>query len=296
MASLLLGVSYLLGKCVGYGVAIFRTALRQRAVNHVRQYLWHASLDQPKQHPLRLAMQALSNAGVSVCDTLLLWALPYRWTQRWVTVSGWDRVLALQASTPNMGTLFLTPHLGCFEMAGLWIGHQQPITSMYRPPRQPWLDRWMRSGRQAGRVSLVPADLKGVRAFLKALKKGESVGMLPDQVPRHGEGVWVPFFGRPAYTMTLLARLQQQTQAHCVWVVAERRPWMSGIHLHFHVMPSMDAKALTTEQAVTQMNQTLEGLIRRYPEQYMWGYNRYKTQKAACDNIVSMKVGYAKMR
>jgi Kdo2-lipid IVA lauroyltransferase/acyltransferase len=80
--------------------------------------------------------------------------------------------------------------------------------------------------------------------------------------------------------MTLMVRLQQQTQAHCVWVVAERRGWMRGIHLHFHVMPSVDAKdakILIIEQAVTEMNQVLEGWIQHYPEQYMWGYNRYKT-------------------
>lgn len=275
----LLGWSYAIGKTMGYLVAYMRPRLRKRAVEHVRRYLMHTtgSVDEKKANAL--ALEALSNAGVSICDALLLWWLPYHKTSEWVDETGWIQVLILQHIHPERGTLFLTPHLGCFEMAGLWIGHEQVITSMYRPPRQKWLDTLMRKGREVGNVRLVPADLKGVRALLKALKKGESVGMLPDQVPRQGEGIWAPFFGHPAYTMTLLSRLRQQTQAHCVIVVAERLPWTEGIHLHFQVLSvneEKENKSMVIEEDVKHLNAVIESAIQCYPSQYMWGYNRYK--------------------
>ena len=92
------------------------------------------------------------------------------------------------------------------------------ITIMYRPPKLKWLEPLMLAGRQRWHAKLVPANLRGVRLLYKALKNGEAVGLLPDQTPGVGEGVWAGFFGRPAYTMPLVSRLNRAIESlvrHC---------------------------------------------------------------------------------
>jgi KDO2-lipid IV(A) lauroyltransferase len=119
----------------------------------------------------------------------------------------------------------------------------------------------------------------GVRKLLLALKQGHCVGLLPDQVPPDGQGQWLSFFGRPAYTMTLAARLAQQTGA-CVLVVwGERLPGGDGFRVHVQPLPG--PLAADTVQAATQINQALEGLILSCPGQYLWGYARYKQPRQA---------------
>jgi KDO2-lipid IV(A) lauroyltransferase len=103
------------------------------------------------------------------------------------------------------------------------------------------------------------------------------VGLLPDQVPPEGLGVWAPFFGRPAYTMTLAARLQQQTGAQLLVLWGERLPRGAGYRIHVSDGPALPAAGASGEQvAATAVNAAMEALIRLCPEQYLWGYHRYK--------------------
>ena len=113
------------------------------------------------------------------------------------------------------GVILLTPHLGCFEVSAIYAAQYTPITVLYRQPHVHYLDRLILAGRGRGQVKLAPANLKGVRALLRALKAGECIGVLPDQVPGEGEGVWVDFFGRPAYTMTLIGKLCSTRTPQC---------------------------------------------------------------------------------
>ena len=97
--------------------------------------------------------------------------------------------------------------------------------------------------------------------------------MLPDQAPRTGEGVWLPFFGRPAYTMTLAARLTE-TGAIPLLAWGERLPNGQGFRLHFSP-PTAPIEGDTIARAAC-INREMEQLIRQQPAQYLWGYNRYK--------------------
>lgn len=124
-------------------------------------------------------------------------------------------------------------------------------------------------GRRRGRTELATTDLAGVRKLLRALRDGEAVGMLPDQVPRFGDGVWVPFFGHPAFTMTLSGRLRRVTGAAAFMSFAERLPRGRGYRLH--IEPLDDAV-----QDEAELNRRVECMIRMRPEQYLWGYDRYK--------------------
>ena len=122
-----------------------------------------------------------------------------------------------EALAAGRGVLLLSPHLGSFEAAGFYTAQRTRMTALYRPPRMHPLEPLMTAGRARGHATVAPANLRGVRLLYKALKKGEVVGVLPDQAPQVGEGVWADFFGRPAYTMTLVRRLQRQTGAAVVF-------------------------------------------------------------------------------
>lgn len=207
--------------------------------------------------------------------------LPWVWKRSLVEVvasvkrvHGWEHLEV--ANAQRKGVIMLTPHIGCFEVIGLYVAAHQPFTCMYRPPRYPSLDKLMHQGRGRGQMKLVPADLGGVRHLLKALKRGEAIGVLPDQVPGNGEGEWAPFFGRPAYTMTLIGRLIQVSGAPVVMCHSERLPDGEGFALYFSTL------TFEPEQSMPkQLNEALETVIRKHPAQYLWSYNRYKVPRGA---------------
>lgn len=222
------------------------------------------------------AMASVAEAGKGILELPKIWLRPHdEVVGRVVKVSGWELVEA--AWSQGRGILFLTPHLGCFEITAQYYASHRPMTVLYRRPKQQWLAPLIEDGRGAN-LRLAPADLSGVRRLIKALKTGEAVGMLPDQAPGAGEGIWVPFFGQPAYTMTLAARLAE-TGATVLFAYAERLPYGAGYHLKLFPLARPLAGELPAR--VAQINGELEQLIRHCPEQYLWGYNRYKIPAGA---------------
>jgi len=227
---------------------------------------------------LRELAAAVGHAGCMALEAPRLWLAPERLA---CTLRNPECVEA--AWRLGRGIVFLTPHMGCFEMAvqaaaRRWADAHGPITVLYRPARQPWLADVMQHARQRPGVQAVPTNLQGVRHMLKALRLGRAVGLLPDQVPPQGQGLWAPFFGKPAYTMTLAARLVQQTGASVILARCERLAWGRGYVLHFETLAQPLATA--PEAAVLQINQAMERLIRQSPKQYLWGYARYKAPRA----------------
>lgn len=223
-------------------------------------------------------------AAVAEAGRLAL-ELPWLWLgapERAQAVVQWQGAELIDAAIAQQrGVLILTPHLGCFEVcaqayAARW-GAQRPVTVLYRPARKAWLRELEESARARPGLATAPATLGGVRQMLRALKRGDTVGLLPDQVPPEGLGVWAPFFGRPAYTMTLAARLQQQTGARLLVLWGERLPRGAGYRIHVSDGPALPEAGASGEQvAATAVNAAMEALIRLCPEQYLWGYHRYK--------------------
>lgn len=185
-----------------------------------------------------------------------------------------DAHIVEEALAENRGILYLTPHLGCFEITARRLVQYGPITVMFREPRQAFLEPVMRTSRNTPGLHAVPANIKGIREFVRALRRGEAVGMLPDQVPSSGDGVWQPFFGKPAYTMTLAAKLALQTNVPVVLTAGERLPKGQGWKIHYVRLPEPFPERI--EDMVELINDGMEALIKRFPEQYLWGYNRYK--------------------
>lgn len=208
--------------------------------------------------------------------------LPRLWMGKPVTVY-WDGAQHVEAALESgKGVLFLTPHMGCFEVtaqayAARYGQQGQPMTVLFRPPRQPWLAPLVTSSRTRPGLLAAPTTLAGVKQMIKALKQGQCVGLLPDQVPPQGLGVWAPFFGQDAYTMTLSVRLAAQTGATVLLAWGERLPWGRGYVVHVH--PLLEPLSADLPVAVRQINAAMEHLIRQAPGQYLWGYARYKTPR-----------------
>lgn len=218
----------------------------------------------------------MSHSGRTMFELPWLWLRPQaEVVAKVVEVSNWQLVEAAHAA--QKGIVFLTPHLGCFEITAQYYAVRAPMTVLYRKPKQTWLMPLVEQGRGAN-LRLAAADVSGVRALMKALRAGEAIGMLPDQVPGNGEGAWIPFFGKPAYTMTLAARLAQ-TGATVLFAYAERLPHGTGYHLK--LFPLSDPLSGTLEQNAATINRALETLIRECPVQYAWNYNRYKVPAGA---------------
>jgi KDO2-lipid IV(A) lauroyltransferase len=235
---------------------------------------------------------AVGHAGRMVGELPLLWGRPQ--AEPLGTRVQWRHPEVVdQALAEGRGLLLLTPHLGCFEVTAQAyaerFGAHKPITALYRPAKQAWLADAMRTARLRPGMLTSPATLAGVRQMLRALKKGETVGLLPDQVPPEGMGVWATFFGRPAYTMTMAARLVAQTGCAVVVLRGERlgvlRRAREGCSYIVHaqrVSPEHEATLAGDDPvaAATVVNQLMEATIMCTPEQYLWGYNRYKGPRA----------------
>lgn len=255
LARLPLAVLHNLGAAAGWVVWLASPTYRR----HLRENTGQAGVG-------AIRGAAIAEAGKTILELPWVWMRPQEEVvARVVKISGWDLVEA--AWRAGRGILFLTPHLGCFEITAQYYAKHRPIAVLYRRPKQAWLGPIIEEGRGAN-LELAPADVGGVKKLLRTLKAGAAVGMLPDQAPRTGEGVWAPFFGRPAYTMTLAARLAQ-TGASVILAYAERLHYGAGYHLRLFA----PAEPVATPADV---NREIERLVLMCPEQYLWGYNRYK--------------------
>jgi KDO2-lipid IV(A) lauroyltransferase len=263
-----------LGAVIGWGIYLLSPSYAAR----LRENLVRSGLCANRRSCRKLLRENVAEAGKSVMELAAVWLRPEEETLRLMrAVHGWDHVEAALAR--GRGIIFLTPHMGCFEITSLYYAARHPITVLYRPPRLKGLQPLMEAGRIRGRVTLAPTDMGGVRMLLRALKRGEAVGILPDQVPGMGEGVWAEFFGRPAYTMTLAPRLAKATGASVILAWAERLPAGRGFTLWLEPMPfGLDGEAA---EAARNLNRGVEALVRRKPAQYLWSYNRYKIPRGA---------------
>jgi Kdo2-lipid IVA lauroyltransferase/acyltransferase len=268
-----------LGVVLGWGVFVVSGDYRKR-------FLAHSSL---AGYTFSQVAGAVASSGKMIAELPKLWMstagkaqgkaeAPFTWC-------GKEHIETAYAA--GKGVIFLTPHLGSFEMIGQAWGqdfgpkpnykshpHFGNFTVLFRPARKAWMAGLVANSRNRPGLATVPTNLSGVRQMIKALRKGEAVGLLPDQVPPDGMGLWTPFFGKNAYTMTLAARLAAQTGATVLVGWGERLSFGRGYTLHIYPLKQALSEDLTV--AVAQMNVEMEALIRSCPTQYLWGYGRYK--------------------
>ncbi|HZE61385.1 MAG TPA: lysophospholipid acyltransferase family protein [Burkholderiales bacterium] len=267
IALLPLRVLHALGSVLGWLMYGMSPTYRK----HVAENLRAARYDD-----VRVRRGAIRAAGQMITELPVLWQRPNAEVAALVKETpGAEDAYAAQKS--GKAILFLTPHMGSFEVAAQYAASLMPITVLYRRPKFRWLEPVMREGRGRGNVRLASADRSGVKEILAAIKRGEAVGLLPDQVPGVGEGDWSDFFGRPAYTMTLAAKLAGRDNVACYLAFAKRLPGGRGYSIVVRPLP----RAKAGESATRRLNRALEELIAECPEQYLWGYNRYKIPAGA---------------
>ena len=213
---------------------------------------------------------AVRASGMLFSDSLWIWRNPQK-ALTLVEVQNWDVVET--AINEGHGLVMLTPHLGGFEIIPRVLAQHFPATILYRPSRQAWLNEVVEEGRAYPNMHFVPTNLHGVRQMTRALTRGEAIGILPDQVPSGGEGVWVPFFGRPAYTTPLPARLANRNNTPVVMFTAKRKGLGKGWLMQATRLSPLSGDATIS---AAELNVAIENAVLVAPEQFIWSYNRYK--------------------
>ncbi|UVW28988.1 lysophospholipid acyltransferase family protein [Massilia sp. H6] len=256
-----LPVLHVLGSGLGWLVYLLSSSYRRRLRANLAQAGYEGHL-----------RAAVAESGKAIIELAFVWCARPERVARHASVENWQ--LVQQGLDAGRGIVFLTPHLGCFEMTAQQIALKTALTVMYRPPRKSALKPLVEGARARHNLHLAPATLSGVRILAKTLKGGQPIGLLPDQVPQEGEGVWAPWFGRSAYTMTLPSKLAQLGKADIVLVYAERLPRGAGYVVRF--VPFEGDLSGPAAQQAAEINRAMEQLIARCPAQYFWSYNRYK--------------------
>ena len=270
-AQLSLKVLHLIGSLLGFLMYLFA----KRETRCIRENLKISQLCDSQEGTETLVRLNCRHTGLSGAELPIAWLRsPDYIVSLFQDTHGWSAVEAALAQ--KKGLLFITPHIGSYDLAGRFISQQLPfpLTAMYRPPRMRWLEPIMIEGRQRDKGRIAPANAQGVRLVLKALKNAEATIILPDQVPSHGEGVWVPFFNKKAYTMTLAARLAKMDNVATFFFIGERLTKSQGFRLR--VYPLVGELNGDKEHDAQLINQNVEQLIKQFPEQYLFSYNRYK--------------------
>ncbi len=225
-----------------------------------------------------VAKPAIAEAGRFVAELPKLWLRPFD-ESCLANVQMLGKNHSELAFAQGRGVIFFGPHCGSFELGPQALAEiYGPITAIYRPARQPSLAAIELVTRQRPQFKVLPASLSAIKAMHKALKANQAVALLTDQVPPEGLGVWAPFFGKPAYTMTLAARLALQTGAVLLPVSCERLAFGRGYIVK--IFPAVEVPANSDLlPTVTRINQAIETIVLSQPGQYLWGYGRYKSPR-----------------
>lgn len=226
----------------------------------------------PRQQLLRASLHETAR---TLLELAALWHQP--WSHLALQTRSVVGETAVQAAlAQGRGVIFALPHLGAWEYLGLYLGSRYPFTALYLPPRLTALADGIHQARQRTGARLLPlSEAASLRALHRALRAGETVGILPDQEAKRGGGVFAPFFHTPALTMTLLGRLARATDAVVVVAFAERLPGGRGYRLHFVSTPP-EIAAADPVQAATALNQAIATCIQVIPSQYQWAYHRFR--------------------
>lgn len=229
---------------------------------------------------------AVGAIGAMVAELPWVWMRPHTPPLgdliRWEGAEHFEH--AMQA---GHGVIILSPHMGCWEIGAQAIAEKfgpqfGPMVALFRPARKAWLEPVVANARTRPYLDSAPTSLAGVRTLIRTLRAGGYTAILPDQVPPQGQGVWAPFFGRDVYTMTLLAKLAQQTGAQVMMTWCERLPIGQGFCMHMQPLnaPELTDPNTTPEAAAAVVNRAVETMVLNAPSQYLWGYARDKQPRS----------------
>lgn len=277
LAHIPLPLLHILGNILGCAMYAFSAADRKR----IRQHLRIANLPSNNKMVLRVCQETVKS-GLEL--PIAFFRQPEHIVSLFQEVNGWEHIE--NAIAQQQGLLLITPHIGSYDLAGRYISERLPfpLTAMYKPPKIKAFDDIMQMGRVRGKGKTAPTSLQGVKQVMKALRAGEATIILPDHVPNPydgGDGVWVDFFGKPAYTMTLAGKLANINNVQTLFFVGERLPHGRGFALH--IAPLSGSLNGDKSHDAFIMNENVANWVRRFPQQYLFAYNRYKQPWGAPD-------------
>ncbi len=245
---------------------------RARRTTEINIQLCYPQLDREQQR--QISRQSLVESSKLLTEMAAMWMWPLDRSLALIKRSCGEQLLE-QASQSDQGIIILAPHIGNWELLGMYLGRHYQVTNLYQPPTSPILDQLLQSVRTRSGGDLVPTNRSGISALLTTLKKGGMVGILPDQEPEPESGIFAPFFGVPALTMTLVSNLVKKTGAQVFCAYAKRLETEKGFELVFK--PADEAIACTDiEESVKAINRSVESCVVDVPEQYQWEYKRFK--------------------
>jgi len=261
-----------LGTCLGW--CLWLSTARSKKIAVANIMLCWPELSAAEQR--KLTRTSLAETAKTLLETGALWLRPGKQVLRLIKQVNGSEIVS-QAQAKGKGVILATPHLGAWECAGLYCAHRFDISCLYRPPRKPGMEQLVNTARSRLGGRYIAANAQGVQQLYKTLLQGKIAAMLPDQQPQPGAGMFAPFFGTPAYSMVLLARMATKSKAPVIFVWCERLSWGRGYHLHFREMPDI-TNADSLKAAVQATNNAVEHCVRRCPEQYQWSYRRFRTR------------------
>lgn len=257
-----------------WGFLLFK--LPSRSKNTTQINLQACFPEKTENEIAQLTKSSLTNTAITVLEMGKTWLPPMEKTLKMVVAcEGREEFMAAQET--GDGVILLAPHLGNWELFAFYLCDGLESTWLYQPPKLPALDRLISRTRSRGGISVVPTNRAGVSKILKTLKAGKLAGVLPDQVPPHEGGVYAPFFGEQAFTMTLVSKLVQKTEAKVFCGFANRQRDKQGYKV---IVEAADASIYSDniEESVAALNRTVEKSVRSAVEQYQWEYKRFRKQ------------------
>jgi len=277
-----LGLLHRLGSGLGLLIAYWPNRQRHNALINIALCL--PDLDRPAQKEMR--KRNLREFGKTYFEIAYLWLRP---AEQVLSLVREVRGGELLKRRNGQGLIVLSPHLGAWELAGLYLAAQGPTAIFYKP--QKYLDDLIRAARARSGAALAPITARGIRLLVQALERGSYVGILPDQEPKADKGaVFAPLFGIPAFTMLLVNRLARRTGAPVIFMFAERLAGADGFRMHCIQAPEGIASKDDVE-AATALNRGIERCVSVCPEQYVWPYKRFRRRPAGAPKVYSGPIG-----
>lgn len=256
-----------------FGWLLTMTNNRHRFISATNVKLCFPDMDTAQQQ--KLVNKSLIEMGKTLTEISPMW----QWDKQKLfssikSVKGEEHLI--KALENKNGVIMASPHLGNWELLGLYLSDKYPTMCMYKKPKIEQLDNIIKSGRERFGVKLVPTDSQGIRAMLKALRNNELVCILPDQEPSEGNGIFAPFFNIQSYSMVLISRLVKKTHATALMIYGKRLAHGEGYEIVIKPLEEINQDSL--EDSVTFLNAEVEKCVRDFPEQYQWSYKRFRKQ------------------
>jgi len=256
----------------GAGSILFTTHSSARRTTELNINAAYPELD--NQQKIQLVKASLKSQCMTYVESIKVWGSSPEFALSQIK-QVYNAEIFLEALKNPNGTLGVVPHFGTWEIMNAWVNQHTAPVIMYKPSKNKDLDKFMIESREQLNATLVPTDDTGVRALFKHLKQGGFSAILPDHVPKEPGGIYSDFFGLSAYSSTLLSKLAAKTQCSVVGLTCIRRSDYSGFDLYFTEL-SKDINSKDLQLSVDTLNKEMERMISLAPEQYLWGYKRFR--------------------